>query len=423
MKFLTLCCLFLFTHKVFAAPTEVRDWTASNGKVVSGQVLSVENNEVSLKKSDGKVITVKLSIFIEEDQKLIQEHFKIVPPKPGEPEKSNLKPAENLAQAIGQQHMSIEATADSHYLLYIPKSLKEGQKAPVLFNTHSSGGARSGITELVEGAELCGWILAASVESKNGQSFDQNHTVSKKAVDHIFKTLPADPDRLYFEGNSGGAATAIGNASKMKCLGVMPNVGYMPNHANAPKALYYVISGGSDFNRYSSAEIAKKFGDSAVHRLNPGAHSAAPIWQRIDGMIWFQIRYLAKQRNDHADEALDFEARIIDWMNEKKNTEPHRAYHTARLLIDEYKIDGKNGSIVERLASELEADEKNKLYHEGLEALDSISKKGLSEITGGTKNKHPTPANVIKMINKELPKFIGVPVIEETLKAILKPTA
>jgi hypothetical protein len=275
----------------------------------------------------------------------------------------------------------------------------------------------------VEGAELCGWILAASVESKNGQSFDQNHDVSEKAVKHIFETLPADPDRLYFEGNSGGAATAIGNASKIKCLGVMPNVGYMPNHVRPPRVLFYIIGGGSDFNRYASAEMAKKFGDNAVHRLNPGAHSAAPIWQRIDGMIWFHIKYLAKNRKNHADEALDFEARMIEWITQKKETESHRAYYTARLLIDEYEIDGKNGSIVEKLLEELETNEKNKLYYEGLELLDKISKKGLSGITGGTKKQPPTPSDVVRMINKEMTRFIGVPVIEETLKAILKPTS
>jgi hypothetical protein len=189
-----------------------------------------------------------------------------------------------------------------------------------------------------------------------------------------------------------------------------------------PKVLYYVRGGGSDFNRYASAEIAKKFGKNAVHRLNPGAHDAAPISQRIDGMIWFHIKYLAKSRDDHADEALDFEARMIEWMELKKESESHRAYYAARLLIDEYKIEGKNGSIVEKLASELETEKNNVLYYEGLEVLDKISKDGLTGISTGTKGKHPTPGKAVKMINKELPKFIGVPFIEETLKAILKPS-
>lgn len=414
--------MLLLISKAIAEPTESRTWTAVGGKTVAGEIMSVENGSVRLKRGDGKVISVKLSLFIEEDKKLIQKHFAIVPREPGDPDRSKAKPAENLAQAIGQQHMSIEATADSHYLLYIPKSLKAGQLAPVLFNTHSSGGKRSGITNLVEGAELCGWILAASVESKNGNSFNHNHDVSEKAVKHIFETLPADPARLYFEGNSGGAATAIGNASKMKCLGVMPNVGYMPNHVRPAKVLYYVIGGGSDFNRYASAGIAKKFGDNAVHRMNPGGHSAAPIWQRVDGIIWFHIKYLAKNRKNHADEALDFEARMIEWIKSKSATESHRAYHAARLLVDEYKINGNNGSIVEKLLKDLSTNEQNKLYYEGLEELDKISKKGLSDITGGTKNKHSTPANVIRMINKQMPRFLGVPVIEETLKAILKST-
>jgi hypothetical protein len=423
MKLLKCCLMLLLICKVVAKPTESRTWTAVNGKAVEGVILSIENGSARLKRSDGKVISVKLSLFVELDKTLILEHFGIIPRKPGDPVRSKAKPAENLALAIGQQHMSVQATPDSHYLLYIPKSLKAGQLAPVLFNTHSSGGKRSGITKLVEGAELCGWILAASQESKNGNSFNHNHDVSQKAVEHIFKTLPAEAGRLYFEGNSGGAATALGNAAKMKCLGVMPNVGYMPNHVRPPRVLYYVIGGGSDFNRYASAGIAKKFGDNAVHRLNPGAHSAAPIWQRIDGMIWFQIKYLANNRRDHADEALDFEARMIEWIKLKTATESHRAYYAARLLVDEYKIDGRNGSIVEKLLQELNSNDKNRLYYEGLAVLDEISKKGLADITGGTKNKHTTPSNVIRMINKEMPRFIGVPVIEETMKAILKPTS
>lgn len=408
---------------IFASePTESRLWTATNGKTVEGKVLEIKGGKAVLERADGQKVEVPLSVFVEADRELLEKHFEIEAPKAGEPESSGAEAATDLPHAQGEVVGPIDAGDGSSYHLYLPKSLKQGRNAPLLFYTNAGGGNASLIKDLTEGAELCGWVLAVSVESKNGNEFPVNVSLSKSAVEHIVNTLPVDAKRMYFTGNSGGGATAMANAAEMKAAGAMPNIGYIPSGYDPPKGHYYALSGGKDYNRYNTALIGKKFGEDAVHRMNPGGHGGAPAWQRIDGMIWLNLRYLAEEGKQHPDEVVDFEASLISWMREKSSSEPHRAYSTARILIDDYEISGENRKLVDAIVAELGAKQENALYHEGLALIDEISEDDFAGLAGGSLFGH-TCEKAKRTAEKELERFSGVPVIEDTLKAIASPTA
>ncbi len=413
--------LFAGAPLVFAEPTESRTWTATNGKKVEGKVISIQGGKATLERADGKKVEVAMAIFVDEDRKFLEEHFEIEAPKPGEPAKSGAAPAEDLPHAQGEVVGPLDAGDGATYYLYLPKSLKEGRLAPLLFYTDAGGGNPGLIKGLTEGAELCGWVMAASVQSKNGQDLAINVKVSKAAVDHIVKTLPVDPERVYFTGNSGGGATAMANSAAMNAAGAMPNIGYIPDGVSPPKGHYFAIGGGKDYNRYHTAQIGKKFGKDGVHRMNPGGHGGAPPWQRIDGMIWLNLRYLAAERKKLADEAADFEADLITWMRDKAGSESHRAYSTARLMKDDYEVKGANLALVDGLIDELGKEEKNRLYHEGLEVIDGISEDAFAGEAGASLFAH-TCKKATSQAEKALERFAGVPVIEDTLKAIAAPT-
>lgn len=417
----SLFSLCLLLSNGLAEPTESRTWTATNGKTVEGKVLSIEGGKAVLERADGNKVNVPLAVFVETDRELLEEHFEIEAPKPGEPQRSGAEPALGLPHPQGEVVGPIDAGDGSSYYVYVPKSLKADRDAPLLFYTDAGGGKPRLFNGLAEGAELCGWVMAASVESSNGHDFSHNIRVSKTAVEHIVDSLPVDRQRVYFTGNSGGGATAMGNAAEMRGAGAMPNIAYIPSGYNPPKGHYFAISGGKDYNRYNTAHIGKKFGKDGVHRMNPGGHGGVPPWQRIDGMIWLNLRYLADERRNHADEVMDFEASLIDWMRGKSGSEPHRVFSTARIMLDDYKLSGANLPLVEKIASDLGTEEINVLYHEGLSVIDEISEDDFAELSGGSLFNH-TCEKAKKKAEKELERFAGVPVIEDTLKAIAEPT-
>ncbi|MCH7224508.1 hypothetical protein [Haloferula sp. A504] len=409
------------TGVLAAGPTESREWTATNGKTVEGSVLRIEGDKAVLKRADGPEVKVPLSLFVEGDRKLLHEHFGIE--AGGNATASGAAAAEGLPFEQGEVVGPVDAGDGATYYLYLPKSLKAERKAPLLFYTDAGGGSPRQLQGIREGAEVCGWVTAISVESKNGESVEHNKRVSKACVDHILETLPVDGDRLYFTGNSGGGAMSMFNVDELKGAGGMPNIGYIPQGCDPPKGHYYVLSGGSDFNRYLSAHIGKKFGKDAVHRMHPGGHDGGPQSMRVDGMIWLNARFLEEERRDHAEEALDFEAAVIAMIRDLAGKEPHRAYSMARVLKDDYAISGANLGVVDALLGELGAEPDNVRYHEGLLAIDEFSEDEFAEFGegGGSKMGHADP-KVTRKAEALAEKYQGVPMIEDTFKAMAKPT-
>lgn len=416
-----LFCLLLwvgfYSSGLAVEPTENREWTATGGHKVMAVATAVKGDVVVLKKESGKLLKVPLKKFIPADQEFLTKHFKV-----GEVADSGTAAATGLPHPQGEVVGPIETPEGSHYLLYLPKSLKEGRKAPLLFYTGSGGGNKGLLKRITEGAETCGYVMAMSVESQNGKdNTEECHTHCKNALNHIIDTLPVDGDRVYFTGNSGGGAMAFYNASKMKCEGVMPNVAYIPGGSEPKAHVYFVIGGGKDYNRYSSAAARAKFGKKAVHRMHPGGHGVSPDWLMIDGMIWFQGRYLAKNKKSCADEIKDFDIAMLKWLETKKSTESYRAYATARFLMEEYEMGGSAKEKLQKLLTELAGDPSNVLYYEGLQDIDKFSLKELAKFGAGSKMKHLDP-KIEKAANKLLKKYVGVPVIEDTIKAIASKT-
>ncbi len=425
--FLAHCALSLTFG---AEPTEIRKWASTSGSTVDGRVLAVVNSVARLERADGPEVNVPLSAFVEADRALLIEHFGVKADESGglevagEPKGSDSVAATGMPHELGVVHGPIDAGDGATYFLYLPKSLKQDRKAPFLLYTNSGRGNANGLKTFIEGAEVCGWVLAMSVESSNAAGFVTNLKVSKATVAHVIETLPVDPTRVYFTGNSGGGATAMMNAAEIECAGAMPNIGYIPSgHDPNSKGHYFVLGGGKDYNRYLSAYIGKRFKKNAVHRMHPGGHGGGPQSLFVDGIFWLNMRYLLDQRGDHDEEAADFEAALITWMNENKEKDPQRVYSTARLLKDDYSIGGTNKELVEQIIAELGKKQNNVKYHEGLLAIDELSEKKMAEFGegGGSKFRH-TDKSVIRAAEKLLEEYGSVPFIGDTLKAIIEPT-
>jgi len=420
MKRIFVCVLFFMVPFLWAEPVatiEERKWTAKSGHVVEASVLKVEEGVVHLQRSNGKVVEVPLATFVASDEAMIRKHFSI-PEGPIRAKGSGVAQASNLALPMGKVSGPVQA-GKSNYFVYVPKSLKEGREAPLLFYTNAGGGKATTIKELQQHADLFGWIVAISVESKNDGGWESNARHVKACLDHLLETLPIDEDRLHYTGNSGGGAMAFVGSSIKEAYGVMPNIAYIPGHIKEKTEVVYGLGGGADFNRYLTGYAASKYGEKGFHRMTAKGHSGAPAQHRSDGMFWMHCHFLADERSGHQDEAKDFELVALDWLQGMKKRDPARAYSNGVFLKEIYGPSGANGKILDLLLDELKEDANHVLYHEALLAISDFSKEHFSPFgSGGTKSGH-LDSSLAARIEQELgAKYSGLPEVAKVIEAM-----
>ena len=388
----------------------------------------MKSGKVQLKLENGKLVAVNLSQLSSADQEYLADHFG----KGGDAVAAAGATAEGsgaecvtggLAQPIGQVVGPIDGGGGSTYFLYIPKNLRVDRKAPLLHFNGAGGGSAGSIKPYIEGAEINGWIVAASVQSKNGID---NAICSKHAqndVEHVIGTLPVDEERVYFTGGSGGGAMSFYNAAHIKSAGAMPHIGYIPDSTQLKSGHFFVINGTTDYNRYLSAAAVDSLGKDAIHRFHVGGHKMGPEWLCTEGAVWLNGRYLEKNSGDRklAAERLDYEAAVIKWIGKLRESEAHRAYYWCVFLKDDYKISGPGAEALAPVMAGLAADPACVKYVEGIEDLSDFSEKYYAEFNNGSQFKHTTP-RITGAAEKLAEKYAGTPMIEDLANELGKPT-
>jgi len=405
-RFSIILALIMQAPAHSAEPTPSREWKSTAGTTIEASATAMKDGFVQLTTADGRQIPVRLANLIDEDRSFLLKHFRPKPPQ-------------GLPYPIGKASGPHQTGTGSSYFVYIPNSLQDGRKAPLLLFTGAGGGNRRIVEAHAAGAELNGWIVAASVESRNGQSFEINHEHAKKCVDHLITTLPVDPDRLYFSGNSGGGAMAFINTAKLKGAGAMPLIGYNMDKEYSRSGHYYVLGGTNDYNRYPSAQAASGAKARGVHRLYPGGHNGAPGWITTEGMVWLNGRYLESKSNEAtlAAERMDWEENMIAWIGELRKSEAHRAYYWCYFLQKTYKISGPNAARINAIGDDLARDPINPRYAEGIDAIKEFSRKHLADIGSGSLFSHTTPKIQSAAAALEQ-QYAGVPHVEEVFKRL-----
>ncbi|MEM7144155.1 MAG: hypothetical protein AAF591_03405 [Verrucomicrobiota bacterium] len=420
--------LGLIAGTLFAAPTEEREWTSTAGTKIRAMANAVADGEVELKTADGRVLKVPLDKLVATDREMLESHFEMaVSDTVGEGAAmaggSGGEAASGLAHPLGAISGPISTPGDkSQYLVYLPQTLVEGRKAPVILYTGPGGGGKAIVNDFVPGAELCGWIVACSMNSRNGQDFPENHEYCEDSLKHLFETLPIDEDRVYFSGSSGGGATCLYNAGRIKHAGAMPMAAYMPGSTSVSGGNYFFINGATDYNRYTSANAVKNFGDASIQRFHPGGHGGKKDPTLFtEGMVWLNGRYLADEKNGSDDERLDYEAAVIEWIEQLKGSEPWRAYALALFLKEEYGISSANTGAVEAVVSDLGGDVANVQYADGLKAIDDFARKEFGDMGTGSKSEHTT-AGIQSAARKLASEYSQASKIVEIANALAEPT-
>lgn len=394
-----------------AAP---REWTdQATGRKITAEFVSVEGGQVTLS-VNGKEYKLPVAKLSPDDQAYLKIVGDTPAPAPTPTTSPEAAPAAAKAKVMGP----IDAEG-SHYYYYIPSTLPPGTKAPMLLYSGSGGGDANTVKGMIEGAEICGWIAACSVESKNGQDYPVNLAHISRAVKGLIADQSVDPASLYFSGNSGGARMAFHANKNLNGKGVLAFIAGAEDDEISRSHRYFIISGATDYNRYDTATTFADARKNSVYRMHTEGHANGPAWLMAEGMVWLQsMAYVDAKEVSPRREA--FEGRAIEWIEKTKPTAPYRAAWWAR-HFKTIGVSPKHSAKVAALDSELSAPAANAAYIKGIEDIEDFAEAVLAKVNSGSLKGHTNP-EIQKKCDKMLADHAETPWIKDVLTALKNKT-
>jgi hypothetical protein len=399
-----VACFAIFASFTNAAP---REWTdQQTGRKITAEFVSSEGDQVTLV-MNGKQFKLPITRLSPEDQAHIKASSTV-------PAVTQTAPLAGSGKVMGP----IMAEGSSYYY-YVPVSLKQGDKAPLLFFTGSGGGDEGAVRKMVEGAEICGWIVACSVELRNGLADDEYPKQTDRCLKDLFKTQPIDQERVYFTGNSGGARAAFMNAKHFSGAGVLALIAGAKSGEISKTQNNFIVSGATDFNRYDTASAYAESPKKSAYRMHPGAHSDGPDWLVTEGIVWLETMGVTKSRQT-APSRESFESAAIRWIEKMSAAEPYRAAWWARF----FKTQGMGSKNLEKITSldaELSKSPVNLAYIKGISDIEKFALEVLAAGNFASVFEHTTP-EIQRKADKLLQAHAETPWIKEIAAELKKPT-
>jgi hypothetical protein len=304
--------------------------------------------------------------------------------------------------------------SDYSYILYLPKSYDPAreEKWPVLFIMGPNGGRTAELQRYVPGAELCGWILAMSVQSKNGSDEVGPQNAILAMTEDVFDRFSADKKRCYASGFSGGAREAFWLASRLpdSIIGIIPcGAGGNVNS----RVLAYGLSGAACFNRWDmTITFKQRVKERGQLRFFPGQHKWADAPYIQEAMLWMNGQYLKRDGEDS--ERTAFSNLLLAQAKENKETKPAYAYEVCKILSEMKKA--PDVAEAKDLLEELEENPDVKTHVKAQEDIEAFSGKYFNTNVMDYLNKPTTPASE-KEAQKLAEKYKDTP-YEELMKGL-----
>lgn len=277
--------------------------------------------------------------------------------------------------------------SDYSYILYLPKGYDSSreEKWPVMFVMSPNGGHIPELRRYVQGADLCGWILAMSMQSKN--YYDHSTEAVSAMVDDVFDRFPVNKKRCYTSGFSGGARMAFKLSNQMpdSVLGIIPcGAGDSGDLINS-RVLVYGWSGASCPNREEMARtFVQRVKKRGMLRFCPGGHAWSEPSHFLKAMVWMNGKYFEKQRRANEEELAKFSGRLLAAIKTNRENNPACSYEFCRILTDMKKAPDvdEGGEIMEEIGKEPAL----KTYLEAMEDIDEFSERYFNSGRGNTED-------------------------------------
>ncbi|MDB4673370.1 SHD1 domain-containing protein [Verrucomicrobiales bacterium] len=379
-----------------AAEPELRTWTSTSGSKMEARFLSLQQGVITLVRSNGKRLTLKVAQLSEEDQVFVKDLQKKLDEGPrGEAKISGI---DATPGEISEPIACLQS--EWHYRLYLPEAFHTGREWPVWFVMSPGGGSKSSSLErYIAGAERLGCILALSVESRN--KFAEAYTAMYAMVDDIYARAPASEELSFASGFSGGSRSAYVLAEyRPNIAGVLAcGSGYGIyidddgfRSANLPRSTYiYSLIGTNCFNRDEAVRTHNKVDENFRLRFFPGKHAWAGSSLIEVGMA----RVYGEALLVNTDPKFDayrriFSRSIIEWVEEMAEERPWEALSWARFL-ESFPGDTGVSAQAASLIPTLEEDPRTGLASKAEKAIQAFAREYFSRNINSDNGKIPNP--------------------------------
>jgi dienelactone hydrolase len=226
------------------------------------------------------------------------------------------------------------------YSLYLPSGYSAERNWPVIFCFDPRAQGRRPVELLQAAAETYGYVLAGSLDSKNGP-VEPNQRAARAVWQDVRGRFSIDTERVYAAGFSGGAEVAVlfpylveARAAGIISCGAGLPAGHEPGWVKP--AAYYGIIGNWDFRYLDMDRLEEPFASSGViHRIvtydgwhqwpSPEAFSAAVEWLELmamkSGIKEKESRFIDAQVQKRLEAAASLETtgRTLDVLREYKS--------------------------------------------------------------------------------------------------------
>jgi hypothetical protein len=188
------------------------------------------------------------------------------------------------------------------YALYLPEKFTDSVSWPVIYLFDPGARGRMALTNFIQAADLYGYILAASNNSRNGLPEEEIFRISNYLMSDVQKSYTIDNRRIYTSGFSGGSRMAAMIAFKNTTVsGVIGCGAGFPGSTGVkvlPRFDYFGLVGDCDMNYIEMANLKKRFDNTDVTyklRIFEGGHEWPSNELLQEAVEWMELFAIQKK--------------------------------------------------------------------------------------------------------------------------------
>jgi predicted esterase len=201
-----------------------------------------------------------------------------------------------LTVPVGEMVEGISCASDptQTYTLYLPRGFDVAKRWPVLLIFDPRGRSVLAAELFRDAADTYGWILVSSDNTRSDGPMEPNVVALRALWPEVHTRLPAEPDRIYTAGFSGGAAVAyVLSRSTREVAGIIACGGrFLPDDLKGNDVPIFSIAGDTDFNYQEMHDVDAFLAEQGnPHRLVifEGPHSWMPPSLAREAVGWFEL--------------------------------------------------------------------------------------------------------------------------------------
>ena len=199
----------------------------------------------------------------------------------------------------GQIIDTVECKADpaQHYALYVPSNYSPARKWSAIFAFDPGARGRAGVERFQAAAEKYGYIVAGSLNSRNGP-WEVSLEAAQAMMGDVVRRFSVDTKRIYTAGQSGGARVALEIAlGSNQIAGVFASSAGFPD--DVQKSVPFPIFGKTAVDDFNYLEL--KALDRVVttpHRVvvTEGGHAWMSSDTAVEAAGWMEVEAMKSGR-------------------------------------------------------------------------------------------------------------------------------